>query len=328
MKRIEQIDILRGIFILLVFLYHSIIVYPINLGEIAWCSWLHDFLWLIHMPGFFLVSGFCFSFSANYGDYFIKKCKRLLVPHLFFGLIDILPRVIPNNLVNQQMDKKEAIIDYLIYGGSDWFLGTLWIVTILFPFLDYIYSKIKYGKILYAVICLTLYAYSNSVPDEFLLNMAAHFLVYYAVGYVIKREWTNYFSDVQKTKYLVTAAIVYIVAYGLDKAYRDNLFIELMGCLAMFMIISHSCKYILWTKPFSECSQWSTPMYLLNGYALVVIRTIVVKIMGISSPALIILINFIFCVLACYIASRYVVGKSKLLSFVCGIKPSAKKARV
>ena len=105
-KRLPEVDILRGMAILMVLLYHSIIVFPVNLHEIQWCSALHTFLWVVQMPLFFLVSGFCYSGQkaaslAGYGGYFRKKCSRILVPHIVFSLLDVLTRIIPNPLVNE-----------------------------------------------------------------------------------------------------------------------------------------------------------------------------------------------------------------------------------
>ena len=61
-ERYEKIDILRGIAISLVVLGHAIIVFPINLHEIAWCNYV--FIWLssVHMPLFFLFPDFVFLF--------------------------------------------------------------------------------------------------------------------------------------------------------------------------------------------------------------------------------------------------------------------------
>ena len=143
-KRLPEMDILRGMAILMVLLYHSIIVFPVNLHEIQWCSALHTFLWVVQMPLFFLVSGFCYTglhspagvgkpdcsgqprpgaelsgsgrktaSLAGYGSYLRKKCSRILVPHIVFSLLDILPRIIPNPLVNEQMEWREALKDFV-----------------------------------------------------------------------------------------------------------------------------------------------------------------------------------------------------------------------
>ena len=82
MKHYREIDILRGIAIIMVFLGHAVIVYPINLENVAWCRGLVAFISAVHMPLFFIVAGFCFHRKSTYVDMVQKKIKRLLVPYV------------------------------------------------------------------------------------------------------------------------------------------------------------------------------------------------------------------------------------------------------
>lgn len=45
-KHIDLIDILKGVAIISVLICHSVIVYPVNLEEVAWCNILKD-LWIL-----------------------------------------------------------------------------------------------------------------------------------------------------------------------------------------------------------------------------------------------------------------------------------------
>ena len=60
-----EIDSLKGIAIFLVVLGHSIILYPVNLHGVLWSSKLFEWVESVHMPLFFLVSGFCFLSSRR-----------------------------------------------------------------------------------------------------------------------------------------------------------------------------------------------------------------------------------------------------------------------
>ena len=57
-QRIKEIDIMRGIAIFLVLLGHAIIVFPINLHETPWRNVLYTWVCSVHVPLFFLISGF------------------------------------------------------------------------------------------------------------------------------------------------------------------------------------------------------------------------------------------------------------------------------
>lgn len=43
-KHIDLIDIIKGVAIISVLICHSVIVYPVNLEEVAWCNILKRFV--------------------------------------------------------------------------------------------------------------------------------------------------------------------------------------------------------------------------------------------------------------------------------------------
>lgn len=76
MKRIEWIDIARGIGIILVILGH------IGIGKIG------KFIYSFHIPLFFFLSGYCFSGNGiDIKDFLKKKVKKLIVPYIFIGIV-------------------------------------------------------------------------------------------------------------------------------------------------------------------------------------------------------------------------------------------------
>ena len=185
-RHYTEFDILRGMAILMVMLYHSIIVFPLNLHEIQWCQTLHTFLWVVQMPLFFLVSGFCYSYRNNYRDYAKKKCMRILVPHIVFSMLDILPRIISNPLVNEQMNPKEAILDFLLYGGSDWFLWTLFVIVMVFPIFEKLLKGKEYQKKLAVLLAVILFLIKPYMTDFLLFNMVSQYFWYFFLGYCLR----------------------------------------------------------------------------------------------------------------------------------------------
>ena len=78
MKHYREIDILRGIAIIMVFLGHAVIVYPINLENVAWCRGLVAFISVVHMPLFFIVAGIFFSPKKYICRYGSEKNKKIV----------------------------------------------------------------------------------------------------------------------------------------------------------------------------------------------------------------------------------------------------------
>ena len=60
-------------------------------------------------------------------------------------------------------------------------------------------------------------------------------------------------------------------------------------------------------------------MYLLDAYALVFTRTVLVSMMGLDNPVIIIAGNFLLDTAIVLLVSRYVLTKAKVFRFLCGI---------
>jgi polysaccharide biosynthesis protein PslL len=74
-KRIEYIDIARGIGILLVVLGHN------DFGYIS--PFAYQVIYSFHMPLFFFLSGYFINTSIGFGDFAIKRFNALLKPYFF-----------------------------------------------------------------------------------------------------------------------------------------------------------------------------------------------------------------------------------------------------
>lgn len=143
-KHIDLIDILKGVAIISVLICHSVIVYPVNLEEVAWCNILKRFVDSYQMPLFFMISGFLCSYKGNYGGYLLARVKRILVPYIVFDAAALLLRVVGGSLVNRSMDIKSAIFQLFLQGtsaGGYWFLYTLFVISVIAPLFWVILKK-------------------------------------------------------------------------------------------------------------------------------------------------------------------------------------------
>ena len=83
MKRNTSIDIARGIAIVAVVIGH------------LWC-WhseyvsIKKYVYCFHMPLFFMIAGMCLKLDVSVRSFVLRKCKRLIVPYLVFGLVALL----------------------------------------------------------------------------------------------------------------------------------------------------------------------------------------------------------------------------------------------
>lgn len=115
----KEFDILRGMAIVMVISGHAIILFPINLHEIMWCEYLFTAVCSVHMPLFFLISGACYSYkSNNYGQFIVKKVKRLVVPYLFFCMLSMSMKLFFPKLINGEENLIDSLKAVIFSGGS------------------------------------------------------------------------------------------------------------------------------------------------------------------------------------------------------------------
>ena len=73
------------------------------------------------------------------------------------------------------------------------------------------------------------------------------------------------------------------------------------------------------------CSRYSMQMYLLNGYVLVLTRTLLVSVLGISNPIVIILGNFVPDTILVLIISKYILDRWNWTRIPAGLRSRGKE---
>ena len=135
-KRIEWVDIAKGVAIVLVCLGHR------DVPE-GMCVWIYSF----HLPLFFFLAGYTTRFEsyASFGAYAMRKVRVLLVPYFIFGLLYKTIGFCFNYLYSH------AAVDFgaealILLRGSD--VGPLWFIPPLFvvEVVSYVLNLLPKGK--------------------------------------------------------------------------------------------------------------------------------------------------------------------------------------
>lgn len=323
----EEIDILKGIAITLVVLGHSVILYPINLHEIFWCKTIYDFVRTMHMPLFFMVSGFCFSYKNKYGPYIWKKCKRIVIPYLVFNLIDMLPRAMFASLVNKPRSLGESIYSICCEGGAYWFLYSLFLIFLFFPLITKV-VKTTGGKIALCAVCLGL-KFVPGLPEIFLIKRTIYHLLYFVVGYCLKDVFSFRAAREKVEQYkalsIVLAVAIPISIAGLCMLYAkwdDN---QLLGIPLAFMgvfaamLISILLKKGIVKDHLVGFGKYSLQIYLLNGFMLTLTRTLMVSVLHIKIPAVIIFVNWFVNLVVSYYLIKWIFSRFRITRFMFGM---------
>lgn len=125
-KRIEYLDIARGIGILLVVLGHN------DFGAIS--PFFHRVIYSFHIPLFFFLSGYFINTSVSFFDYFRKRFHSILKPYLFTIFLIYFASVSFEKMgfqtaLGRIVKSLYGSIDYIDWAQL-WFLPNLFVVSL------------------------------------------------------------------------------------------------------------------------------------------------------------------------------------------------------
>lgn len=245
-KRIDYIDILRGLCIILIVWYHtdhpSFLDYP------------------FYNSTLFFVSGMLFK-PSDIKTFLRKKFWRLFIPFLFFYLIYYL-FLIAINLAKYHTVSYEiysSIFDvFRWYKDHDAYTCNypLWFVWALFwlQFASIILTRFIKQPIYLISISLLVsvlgYLYIQHIPTPFILGRSFTFLVYFIAGYLF---FTLYNNKDLKTVMIISAA-AWVTAYFIRAHYYMPFISTAIYCIefvALSVVFLQLCKVIP-SKPFRK----------------------------------------------------------------------------
>ncbi len=190
-KRLEYIDLLRGIAIIFVVMGH-IIQYNINGVAASACF---DFIYSYHMGFFFFISGCTASLSAekNTWSYFYsflyKKSCQLIVPFVVWGLVVYL---VFNTSCCSDIPCRFVEIFRRPDNQSPWFLLYLFCIQIVFFVCCALSTKIryKYTRLFILLVSLPFVAaimyLKNNYVTPFFVWISPDYLLIYIVGVIVQ----------------------------------------------------------------------------------------------------------------------------------------------
>ncbi|KJR45690.1 Glycosyltransferase [Desulfosporosinus sp. I2] len=261
LKRIDWVDILKGLGILSVVWGHSG-------GKNAF------YMFWFHMPLFFLVSGYLYQFKPQLTAiaYLKKKAKHLLVPYLFY-LTSLTLMMVGISLWKGQPANYFLLENWkaLLLGGSllEGVYATFWFTTCLFSVqicFDYLCRKVpsKFLKGMFVVVCFLLaywesrYWEGSFVPWN--VDVGLYALAFYALGYLMKQrqlmERPTHRTIIFALSLVISLGFIYlyshqILDYGLDMKHRQyyyegtNLILPLVFTLLLIKLSMILSKFPL-----------------------------------------------------------------------------------
>lgn len=289
------------------------------------CHWIYTF----HMELFFLLAG-CVYHCYDYKKYIGKKIDRIAVPYLFFSIVALLLHSIGMGAVNKQTSFGEGALKILTEGGFYWFLYALFILYLIYPFIEKMFKQ-SWMELLFAIACIAILEFVK-LPRIFELRDVVYYLPYFIAGkYLVKFLWND-----KMNKHWINISITalslfaFIVLDRLNAQYPSAITLIYIRAIAMMFVLYVPVHYLLViadkgkkvavvTQRFLEnCSTYSLQLYLFNGFILVIIRTLLVTYLHITSPLIIVLTLVVTNLLLTLLICNFVLPKTKWIAWLCG----------
>lgn len=176
MVRKANIDIARGIGIIFVVYGHTFCPFK-------------AYIYLFHMPLFFLLSGLLYNDNKSIKEYIISKFKTLIIPYGYFIIIINLIFI----MLLLILDKPIFIYPGMLinpYGATLtlWFFLALFNVCIFFKLIDSLNSNYTKLLIIFFLFITGLFFSDNKIRIPFYIDSALTSLVFFAAGFYSKKN--------------------------------------------------------------------------------------------------------------------------------------------
>lgn len=304
-ERVQQLDYLKGIFILLMVLFHLELIestYPL----------LRNAVYTFHMSAFLIISGYLANVNKTYGDFW-KSLLRLIVPYLIFESLYVATQYLiggelgANNAISHLSASDFVMRVVTQPTGPYWYIHTLIIATTVYWF---IYKVLKLTGI--SGLALTgLILYGLSV---FIVGLNWGNVTYFLIGVAINRSG-NTFMGIITPSFLSVLPLV--VLFGFPENFDNG---TLAGIAITVLIIS----LLLSLFPYCPRTIKNTLTYLgRNSLAIVIFSPIItvitkkaVPFFSFDSTAICFALIALPLVLSCCLACAWFSDKTRLSRLV------------
>lgn len=289
-KRIEFIDLAKGICILLVVLLHV----DNNFGEAI------KIMSIFRMPLYFVLSGMFFKTYESFYNFTKKKTNKLLIPFLSTFFIISIPTSYWLNSINGFDTTISTLFfaenDRLNLGinGASWFLICLFIVNIIFYI---IFLLSRHNVIVIAIIggICGITGYLLNVYELYLpmwLDSSLTATPFFIIGYAIKQYSDILYEQFSNKHYflLIGAFIALLIIYKIneyetpstilfiDNNFNVNIISLYIGGMVGTYCVLLIAKYFKYLPVISYLGRYSIVVLLTHQFYIFIVRNILYQL--------------------------------------------------
>ena len=276
-EHIFWIDVLRGLNIILVLMWHVNII-DINTGtNHIECLQVAHFFQPIRMPLFMFISGgvlYLGRIKPDWGSvkFYKDKAIRLFIPFLFFSFVVSLWEPIVHLLSNSLDETTLPNILNSLFRCKGlaihlWFLPVLFCFMLLFPFYK-IACKNNFALLFILIIALALNLLNASLfpmtsqltitVNPLFVDKAAKYFVFFVLGIIYFRFKAHFVM--KNWRNLLLSTIIFFISFVYLRSFP--LWMSMCGILLMITLAMQLCK--LSSSLFKSFRGYSFPIYLMS----------------------------------------------------------------
>lgn len=322
-KRIEYVDLFRGIGIILMIMGH------VGFGS-GFSHWVGGF----HMPLFFFVSGYFFKEGITFKFFLKKKVKTLLFPYMLFCALYYSIWLLFIRNYSYYVPLKSIFL-YTTDGNIPinnalWFLVSLFIVEIGFVLLRKFLKNDTHLVICVAVIVVLghMFARSSSIKLPWGLDASMVGMGFFLLAYMLKKYNMRCIRSTSLYRCLLTFILGMIIIwlnpqtvsmwggrYGNEVLFWGGALLSLVSLWNICRILS---QHTMITKVpmyrlLTQIGSTSMLYVCLNQFVIVLVRTRIVRLMGDGIIPRLIILLLVICAIWC---ANCIVHNEKIEAFL------------
>lgn len=280
-KRLEWVDIAKGIGIFLMVMGHSGI--PRS---------MHDWIYSFHMPFFFILSGYFFvSGKYTLKELVRRKVKTILLPYFFFSIIIDAIRYIGEALA-LKMPPPISPERILLYGeelGATWFLYVLFLAEVIYFCLCKTIRNNKVLAIFLVILSIVSYIfYKSEIHLPYKVETLGMVLLYFWIGNqmsLLNKRYAWIRDYVQNKKTVLIFVVLFVadivlanlivpplnIRLNILGIYLPSLLLVVIGTLFTIQLSFLLERNILCKRFFQYIGEYSI---VLIGFSQIVLQTL------------------------------------------------------
>lgn len=335
-KNIKEVNYIKGLAIILVFIGHAST--PSFLPRPYIYEFIVQLIYSFHMSLFFLVSGFLsykiidIKLDKSYFNFIKSKLYRLGVPFLTISFITNTLFVILRYLLNtplsniELLDLIKTVFLYPEDGlmGALWFLYTLLIIFIISP----IILKLPFS--ISIPISLFLNIYTEKYINFLSLSRISFFLIYFLLGLYFRVNYFNKNKDIlnnfsnSRKNLLLICSLLCIISYSYIITNQIYISSYLLNTLNFICGLSAIYIILIFIKKFKNekaknflyyLGNHSMDIYIFSWFFQIASMILITKILNITNYNIFFISNIIIGSLSLPF-SIYIIRKFNLLNLL------------